>query len=376
MAFKLRDKQKVRLFCSFCLSLFIFIYLLLTTSAFATGWIYISKTHKPSQEKWSSYESPHGGFNSSSNKCRVCHALHDANKDSYRLLFNNSRLTACDRCHDAVTGLSGKKPYSLGSIFTLKIKHKDYSSTGKNPKPRGITNINEAKGEHTPGAKLIPESNIKPPENITKDGLTCYSCHDPHFAPRKTIQNIERWKNRGLLKDPGDNGSTVERGLISVKPYSSKSKPISKASAKPSLIEIQTTFCSDCHNKMPNWDRGNNERPNKHSHPIGWVDGMVDYYGKKWEVAGPDKLARSCMSCHTATTITNSKGQYTGISRFPHQSIGHKLLSDSYTTESKSLALDKNGGYTGSPYRKLPGLDKGVCRKCHTKVGKDSIEGF
>lgn len=395
MAFRLRDKQKVALCWAICFSLFVFLYLVLSTPTFATGWEYISKTHKPSADMWSSYESPHGNFSVASNKCRVCHALHKANPDSYRLLFDNSRLTACDRCHDPVTGLSGKKPYRLFSSYQIRKKHKNYNraDSGKNPekvriiggKPIVIretqgsqsllpepTPVTDAKGEHTPGVGFIPESNIPLPPSFSPDGLNCYSCHDPHFVPENTIQSIPRWRDRGLLRDPGENGGDAEDGLISVQPYSQQNKPIAEASANPSVDEIKTAFCSDCHNQNPSWSDASDYRPNVLSHPI-HVDMFVDVYGQMKQVA--ETKADSCMSCHSATTETDDSGNYLGPSSFPHQSVGNKLLSDDYKHRSAVLESGQYGGYTGDPYRPLAYMDV-FCRSCHSKVGKNSSEGF
>ncbi|KKN20261.1 hypothetical protein LCGC14_0937330, partial [marine sediment metagenome] len=121
---------------------------------------------------------------------------------------------------------------------------------------------------------------------------------------------------------------------------------------------------------------------NTYTHPIGNVDGKVDVYGKQKSVvidpATGQKVAKvgqrmSCLSCHAASTETDDQGQYTGQSSFPHQSKGHKLLFDEYTTE---LAGATQSYYTGDPNRVLPGLDEGVCRQCHKNVGINSTTGF
>jgi len=378
MAFGLRDKQRIAWLLLISFSLSVVIYLTLSTSAFATGWMYISSAHKPSQEKWGSYESPHGNFSSNSNKCRVCHALHKANGDSYRLLFDNSRQTSCDRCHDPVTGLSGKKPYRLTSKAQKIQQHRNYSrvDSGANPEnPKLISTqkrvripaprpVENAKGEHTRGATYIPESSIDAPPSFTPDGLSCYSCHDPHFVPENIIQTIARWKSKGLLKDPGENGGSADAGLISVQPYDENTKPITEATSNPSEGEVKSAFCGDCHNENPNWSGSDDVRPNKRSHPIN-TDAFVEAYGPQKRVSISN--INSCMSCHLATNETNDQGQYLGPSSFPHQSVGHKLLDDNYDTPSTVAGYD----YTGDPKRSLPNLDAGVCRngQCHTGVG-------
>ena len=443
MAFELRDKRKMATHVAFiCVFLLTVLYTLVSSSTAlaydkwsqydAKGWKYISADSKGTDnalDSWNSYEAPHGNFSSGTNRCRTCHALHQANKNSFRLLFNSDRKTECDRCHDPVTGLSGKKPYRLFSNLQQKKGKQNYNgqNSGKTPEQyvlvngkkiilrnqelrlledarkkgeidvkgkinsktrrinlRPITPILEAKGEHTLGATVIPDSNITVPSTMQQDGLVCFSCHDPHFSAKNTIKSIPRWKKRGLLKDPGENGGSAEDGLISVGSYDANNRAIDQATTKPSPEEVKSAFCADCHNKNPSWDNGSkvhDNRPNKYTHPIGNVDGEVDVYGKNKSVIigktvtiGP---RMSCLSCHAASTETDDKGRYTGESSFPHQSKGHKLLFDSYTTESDVLAAGDFGGYTGDPNRPLPGLDEGLCReKCHKNVGLNSPQGF
>lgn len=438
MAFVLRDKQKIAalavFICVFLLTVLYFLASASTSFAYdkwsqydAKGWKYISAKSKSDTalDSWNSYDAPHGNFSAGTNRCRTCHALHQANKNSFRLLFNSDRKTECDRCHDPLTGLSGKKPYRLISDLQQKKGKEIYDSedSGKAPeqyvlangkkvilrdqefrlideaRKKGdvvlkgnvrtaarrinldpITPILQAKGEHTLGAKVIPDSNIPLPSTIQEDGLVCFSCHDPHFASENTIQTIPRWKDRGLLKDPGENGGNVEDGVISVNAYDTKNRPTGKASANPSDEEVKSAFCADCHNKNPSWDNGSkvhDNRPNTYTHPIGNVDGNVDVYGKqKSVIIGKTVIIgqqMSCLSCHAATTETDDNGNYTGESSFPHQSKGHKLLFDEYTTELEGAT---SSYYTGDPNRSLPGLDEGVCRKCHKNVGTNSPTGF
>ncbi len=411
----------------------------------ARGWKYVSAETKNGPDTWDSNESPHGDYSANSNKCRVCHGLHQANEDSFRILFNSSRKTECDRCHDPVTGLSGKKPYRLFSGYHNEKGDKDYNREDSGKAPEMITLVNgkrvilrdqdyrlieqrigdleplkginekpiskndrvinllpsiktilDAKGEHSIGARKIPDSNIDLPTVFEEDGLVCYACHDPHFSPLNTIQTIPRWKKRGLLKDPGENGGNAEDGVISVQPYDSYNKPIDKASTNPTVAEVKSAFCADCHNKNVSWDSGvtsNDNRPNEYAHPIGNVDGSVNVYGQRKRVANDWAVEqvsqKGCLGCHAASTETDENGKYTGISSFPHQSRGHKLLFDDYTTESTELSSGHFGGYTGDPHRPLPGLDigamtangegeryPGVCRRCHANVGEESPDGF
>ena len=393
MAFRLRDKQRIAWFLLFCFSLSIVLYLALSTSAFATGWMYISAKHSPSEEKWGREESPHGSYTATTNKCRVCHALHKANSDSYRLLFDSSRQTACDRCHDGVTGLSDKKPYRLNSPMIINKVHKQYTrlDSGKNEEKTKIINgqlqaqswtpeypwpVASAKGEHTLGVTEIPSSDISLPDSSSDPsapnaGLNCLSCHDAHFVPENIIDNIDRGLEKDLLRDPGDNNGDVREGLSGLTGTS--------GNLSSDENEILTAFCGDCHNKSVNWTDASDYRPNKANHPM-HTDLYVDIYGQSKKVS--EANVESCMSCHSATTLVKDPGSPTGYkpgpSTFPHQSVGHKLLQDGYNDPSDYLRNGGSGGYTGDPYRPLPNMDTGMCRssQCHIKIGQQSLEGY
>ncbi len=147
------------------------------------------------QENNTSYTAPHGGFSSTSNLCKTCHAVHMAGTSSYRMLKDgstdatrsqgewndlataesgkgNSRATECMYCHDASSGATSKKPYEMGAL--------------------GLT----IRGEHTLGASQIPDSNINGGSSYGNLGrndpatgqgavLQCWQCHSVHGA--KTI---------------------------------------------------------------------------------------------------------------------------------------------------------------------------------------------
>ncbi len=95
-----------------------------------------------SQEDNGSYASPHGGFSSTSNLCKTCHAVQMAGENSWRLIKSgnttetrtqgemstlgkgNARATECTYCHDATSGATSKKPYELTPIGkTVRGEH-------------------------------------------------------------------------------------------------------------------------------------------------------------------------------------------------------------------------------------------------------------
>ncbi len=394
---------------------------------------------------------PHLSLSTSSNKCRTCHAVHNADNtingtdasgnfdptkpkkmggdpnvdgtgQNFKLLRNESRITECNFCHGPNGALSNpvKKPY--GPMLAT-----DGSTIA-------------AKGQHTLGAGKtsdggIPDSTITSGNSILTDGLSCGNCHSVHGG--WTLNGITAagiLKDRLLRRDPGNNGNGADSqgaasGVINVADQGSGNKAVKGTVDGSQFTEGQylAAFCGDCHNKNVSWDRGGagsagdaindpqysgydntkpivseGERPNKFAHPLGNVDGLIDIYGKLGKVEdsltvnwikGKDAIGNNitgahvdnvlaCDDCHKSrrhqseaqaddpdpnvknNTDATFLKQY-GKSKFPHQSVGHKLMSDAYTDASTVAGFD----YTGDPNRPLPELDKKVCRTCHGDVG-------
>ena len=63
--------------------------------------------------------SPHGGYDTTTNKCKVCHAVHRA-EGAYYLLRADSQDDACTYCHIGGSAHSSKVVYDLnpGGIYT------------------------------------------------------------------------------------------------------------------------------------------------------------------------------------------------------------------------------------------------------------------
>lgn len=60
------------------------------------------------------YDNPHGGYDTATNKCKVCHAVHRA-EGAYYLLRSDSQDDACDYCHIGGSAHSSKVVYDLNS---------------------------------------------------------------------------------------------------------------------------------------------------------------------------------------------------------------------------------------------------------------------
>ena len=387
------------------------------SSALAGGWHVIGATHNPDAGNWGDpgltgdEKVPHLGLSSSSNACKTCHAVHVADNTgmglgddpettgsggaAFKLLRNETRQTECYFCHGPNGALttSIKKPYA--------------------PMDGGVS----AKGEHTLGATSIPDSNVDDSFLANTGGLTCGNCHSVHgswtlngvtAAATQQIDN-EEWEDDGsqsdpnpttlepryltskgintqiLRRDPAQNDGDAGLGVIDVKSVDGTNNPTDAATAAGDLTqaEVLAGFCGDCHNKNVNWSTGGTgavgdktidnggtgdegSRPNSYAHPLGELDGLIDIYGKLGKVESDHHVEHhsedadggfTCWDCHESRQEAPSK--------FPHQSEGHKLLSNEYTDTSTYLAGGGSGGYTGDPNRPLPNLDEKVCRECH-----------
>jgi len=60
---------------------------------------------------------PHGGYSTTTNKCKTCHAVHRA-QGPFRLLRGESQDDACNYCHIGSSLHSGKQAYGTVGIYT------------------------------------------------------------------------------------------------------------------------------------------------------------------------------------------------------------------------------------------------------------------
>lgn len=355
-----------------------------TTSS--TGWFKVSASDTIGNTYWrdmpenASFSSPHGGFTSSSNLCRTCHAVHSAGQFSYRLLKSGSdnfelgpdrtqgegshegagnlRATECMYCHDASAGLTSKKPYEM------------------------IPSGKAVRGEHTLGATNVPDSNINigsgawgklpnrdPVDSADSNGiLQCYQCHSVHGANTigatyNSSDGIDSWNTKILRLDPAGDGSVLAKGSGGL------SVPVWESELAGNSAAVRTGFCADCHNLNPNWviSAEDSDRPNRTSHPQGpGADGLMEVYGDATVgVAMHLGEQQGCRGCHAAS----DGGDLPGESRFPHQSGGWKLLWDSYTTTGVTENM------AASPARVVPKMDK-VCLFCHPMKDIETYGGY
>ncbi len=261
--------------------------------ALAGGWSTVS-TSTPGDEQGTSgtavwnpddFGAPHGNFSTSSNRCRVCHSVHMADPistglgsenpsgnrivgpTSWRLLRNQNREEECYYCHGP-DGATDKQPFRdrAGVVY---------------------------RGEHTLGSQVLPDSATT---TVPGGALTCGTCHNVHAAGVVTTETVYPYGSAEtsmalfmgarILKDnpnPYNNqtvGGASEKGAAGADPF--------------------TRFCSDCHDRNPNWDSaddGDRTDPanirtdsagttNTSSHVQGIAaDGQLEVYGEELQDA-------------------------------------------------------------------------------------------
>ena len=385
--------------------------LILSSLTFAGGWHKIGPNEQPGGTNvdnpdaglWKDNVTPHRNLQTSTNNCKTCHSVHEAevgeNGTSFKLLRDKTRVTECNSCHDATSSLSDLRPYKLGE-----------PSGGK-----------KVRGEHSLGSSVTPDADEDLiSTSIKNDGLSCSSCHSVHGASIMQGSLVDdEWEDKILKKDPAGNGgdagaSTAYTGGNINGGFTVNS---TNSNSGNGYAGSKTAFCADCHNQNSNWDENldgepGNEygRPNSTSHVQGpAAEGLMTVNGQKVRVANYRKsgdqeheevtnagrsgwrlkqsTAMGCLSCHQA----NNDGEN---SAFPHQSAGSKLLIDNYTSgetiagqaedagwinervaEGKAKGIMQSKRGTNQAERSLASLDK-VCLDCHRDqrgLGADTL---
>jgi len=111
---------------------------------------------------------PHGGYLTSTHRCRECHAVHRA-AGKFKLLRSDTRFEACDWCHG--TG--------AGSGYNIQMDNND-----------GYTeeyNVGHTMGFGISSGKWKAPDDTFPAftPNYWMGGFSCFDCHSPHANPAR-----------------------------------------------------------------------------------------------------------------------------------------------------------------------------------------------
>lgn len=230
-------------------------------------------------------DSPHSGYLQTTNKCKVCHAVHEAENASNTLngekLLRSTVAAACDYCH-------------VGGPFGSSLQ-----VYGSNPAWYGAS----AGREHNIGSTFttIPDSADPAGQATANDyaiagGLRCLSCHSVH----------------GAYTMPG-------RFVLKTNPNPSK----------PGSATTQTEFCTDCHS--------NNRVTVK---DLGGVNDQVSHYmGVVIGATVASAASSECRSCHTGGSIAPTGA----VNSYPHYTRGRRFLKDTYSVVETAGSVKLDG---------------------------------
>ncbi|MBS3908900.1 MAG: hypothetical protein KGZ93_04660 [Actinobacteria bacterium] len=113
---------------------------------------------------------PHGGYLTSTHRCRECHAVHRA-AGKFKLLRSDTRFEACDWCHG--TG--------AGSGYNIQMDNNDAFTTEYN--------VGHTMGFGISTGKWKAPDDTYPAftPNYWQGGFSCFDCHSPHANPARML---------------------------------------------------------------------------------------------------------------------------------------------------------------------------------------------
>lgn len=250
--------------------------------------------------------SPHGGYQTASAKCGVCHAVHKATAAG-QILMMGTAADACTYCH-------------ITTEFGLI---KVYAGTAANY-------TNTSKSAHDVGGAV--------------GKAACVGCHTPHGASG-LIANHDYLKAKILKNAPTE---------VTVDSADGDDVAVSK-------------WCTNCHNADSNggapyyetsYDTGATQR----SHVMGaanlaYANGVATVTSQvAWEGS------ETCRSCHADGLTDQASGVVkTVASSYPHFTAGERFL------EAAVDNVNTGGADAGIPATSSQA--DGVCIRCHVEAG-------
>lgn len=185
---------------------------------------------------------PHGYFRSTSDKCRMCHTVHEAYADSIVLLPAATIQATCFTCHDD-TGAAGVYSAITARGGSVVASHSIDTTT------------------HVPGGSF----------DLTAK-LGCPSCHSVH---RATMVEAFRTDRGVALSGSGDAGAKVSNALLR-----------DDVGGKPrgTYTKYGADWCAACHDQRMSGGAVNNH-PTEASTTAGAFD-----YGRVASVTGANDL--------------------------------------------------------------------------------------
>jgi predicted CXXCH cytochrome family protein len=241
-------------------------------------------------------QGPHGGYIDTTDKCKACHDVHDA-QSGYALLVRSNIFNTCQYCHDG----TGAENVVYRQIYS--------------PKPPADYGHRMATG-----VTIIPGGDTTVAPRGSDSGLTCTHCHSPHGNELRMISQpyycdaTQTVSNHLLKNDPGRATGTVSF--------------------------YGAAWCADCH------DRRHSNRTDVNNHPVNlslsYLSASIarDNTNFRMDPVNPSN-ARTypiCQHCHedrrnVETAFTAPVEPPTGTSNpvynnFPHESETRYLVAE------------------------------------------------
>ncbi|HEY3373832.1 MAG TPA: hypothetical protein VGK02_02070 [Candidatus Aquicultor sp.] len=178
---------------------------------------------------------PHGGYLTSTHRCRECHAVHRA-AGKFKLLRSDTRFESCDWCHG--TG--------AGSGFNIQMDNNDLYTTEYN--------VGHTMGYGIDNGKWRAPDDTYPAfsPNYYMGGFSCFDCHSPHANPARLMGFDNQGNIKGMAwADNGNYSSTLA--------YNGETRYYSIINPGHNSVSDQPghkVICVDCHKKGMDIDTG------------------------------------------------------------------------------------------------------------------------
>lgn len=258
-----------------------------------------------------SWKGPHGAYTASTDRCQMCHTLHDA-PTSLRLLPGATVKATCFTCHDGTAGYG-----VYGAI-------------------RARTGVDPAGGHSVDLTGVVPGGSASDggPATVAFRGpgatLTCSDCHSPHDSNTVAPFLGERLRVRDCIEVPYSNR------LLKKRP----------TGATADVAVYGSDWCLACH-------KGRLDTAAVHNHPVDSATSNADpfYYERVVAFYGGAAGAQQPL---------NALGSTGGVG-------GPVASTHAYSPAGKTVLDIKHLGSHLMPYPRVP-LQIGhapICQQCH-----------
>jgi len=187
---------------------------------------------------------PHGGYDTATNKCGVCHGIHSGGTtttvgtvDASNVSLTRAGVTGCEYCHVGSGILGSSELASNDQVYTANDGN--------------VADL----GEGNSGHAITGDSVTVPASNIGSMTLSCASCHSVHGAfdnwlptdfysdGKNTVKmDTAQWGYMLLKANPGGANSEV--------PTQSDSEVTDPGSDPAAVNQFAlSAWCANCHNK-------------------------------------------------------------------------------------------------------------------------------